>query len=308
MLLKNLILGLLMAALSQTAFTCTIDGEEGFLPENKMWLSPDAKGINTINEDTFNEVIDKVVKIYRPVIESKGANLVVERKWADGTVNAYAQQQGSTWKISMFGGLARHNTITADGFALVVCHELGHHIGGAPKKKTWFSTTWASNEGQSDYFATAKCLRKAFRIDTTEEMIAALNVPQVAIDQCAEQFSDRMDQLICQRGAMAGMSTARLFQELRKQPEAPKFDTPDSAEVSKTDHNHPGTQCRLDTYYAGALCQIDDTIDVSDSDEAKGVCYRESGDTVGTRPRCWFKPSGSTSGGGGWPWSPTAAI
>ena len=35
----------------------------------------------------------------------------------------------------MFGGLAGHETITTDAFALVACHELGHHIGGAQRKQ-----------------------------------------------------------------------------------------------------------------------------------------------------------------------------
>ncbi len=300
MLLKKLAVGCLSLALAQNAITCTIDGNEGFLPENNLWLSPTSKGINTIDEATFNKVIDEVTEIYAPIIEQMGGNLVVERKWDDGTVNAYAQQIGTTWKVSMFGGLARHETITADGFALVVCHEIGHHIGGAPKKKSWWSTSWASNEGQADYFATTKCLRKHFRNDTTPEMIAKMEVPQLVVDECAEQFTSEMDRLICQRGAMAGMSTAKLFQHLRRSDVEPKFDTKDANVVSKTDHNHPATQCRLDTYYAGALCDISDMVDVDQEDESIGVCYENSGDTVGVRPKCWFKAANAS--GGGWPW------
>jgi hypothetical protein len=33
----------------------------------------------------------------------------------------------------MFGGLARHELVTDDGFMMVVCHETGHHLGGAPR-------------------------------------------------------------------------------------------------------------------------------------------------------------------------------
>jgi hypothetical protein len=189
----------------------------------------------------------------------------------------------------MFGGLARHEAITEDGFALVVCHEIGHHIGGAPKKGGWFGG-WATNEGQADYFATLKCLRKTFRAENNTAIVAALNVPATVSKTCSSEFSDATDQLICQRGAMAGMSTAKLFQALRKQPAAPEFATPDTKVVSKTNHNHPDTQCRLDTYYSGAVCNINEMVDVDQKDEAVGVCYRESGDTTGVRPLCWFKP------------------
>jgi Zn-dependent protease with chaperone function len=54
----------------------------------------------------------------------------------------------------MFGGLARDPLVTKDGFSAVICHEIGHHIAGAPRK----GFSWASNEGQADYFATTKCL------------------------------------------------------------------------------------------------------------------------------------------------------
>ena len=104
------------------------------------------------------------------------------------------------------------------------------------------------------------------------------------------QFTAEEERLLCQRGAMAGLSTAKLFQDLRGQTTTPDFTTPDTNIVSKTDHNHPDTQCRLDTYLAGALCEVADAIDVDNKDESAGVCYRALGDSTGVRPYCWFKP------------------
>lgn len=289
-MLKKLIATGIMVT-SVTGFTCTMDGSEGFLPENDQWISTTAKSKNSMDEATFNAVIEKVEKIYEPIITQMGATLNVQRNWDDGTVNAYASRSGSTWNVAMFGGLARHEAITEDGFALVVCHELGHHIGGAPKKAGWFGSRWASNEGQSDYFATSKCLRKAFRSENNAAIVAKLNVPAEVVTTCAAQFTDESERLICQRGAMAGLSTAKLFQALRRQSSAPEFTTPDANEVSKTNDAHPDTQCRLDTYYQGALCNLSDMVDVDQRDEAVGVCYRASGDTEGVRPLCWFKPA-----------------
>jgi len=289
---KKLLLGALVCTISaQPAFTCTMDGSEGLLPENNEWIGADSKSMlnSNLDEASFNAVIDKVLAVYDPIVTSLGGTLQVDRNWDDGTVNAYASRSGSTWKVAMFGGLARHRTITPDGFALVVCHELGHHIGGAPKKSSWYSS-WASNEGQSDYFATLKCLRKTFRNENNSEIVSKMNVPAAVVTQCDAQFTSQEEKALCQRGSMAGLSTAKLFQELRKQPDAPKFTTPDANVVSATDHNHPATQCRLDTYFAGAICGLDDNSDVSQRDEATGVCYRKSGDTTGVRPFCWFAP------------------
>lgn len=281
--------------ISINGHTCTKNGSKGILPENDMWISEHSKTANGITEEKFNEVIDKVEKIYRPVITSMKGKLSIERKWSDGTVNAYAQRTGRTYKVLIFGGLARHQAISEDGLALVVCHEIGHHIGGAPKKGRWLFGRWASNEGQSDYWATAKCLRKLFRteIQQTTKIVESLNVPTAVIKACHDQFSEKEDQLICQRSSMAGLSTANLFQSLRSSDISPDFTTPDPKEVSKTNHAHPATQCRLDTYYQGALCNIDETIDVDQKDETVGICIRKAGDIIGLRPLCWFKPKKS---------------
>ncbi len=282
----------LALAITVPGYTCTEDGTEGIVPENDLSIPVNAKGVlSGITEEKFNQVIDKVEAVYAPIISSMGARLRIERNWTDGTVNAYASRSGNVWNVAMFGGLARHNTITEDGFALVVCHEIGHHIGGAPKKGGWFGTTWASNEGQSDYFATLKCLRKAFLNDNNEEVVAQMNVPEALTASCAAVYPNRDEQLICIRGGMAGMSVSRLFMALRNSTLEPDFTTPDTRVVTTTDHNHPAYQCRLDTYYQGALCDIADSVDVSDSDEKVGTCNLTTGQTIGVRPRCWLKPA-----------------
>lgn len=285
---KLLMLATITSLFSLSALACSADGTEGFLPDNDLYIPANLESVNNANidEETFNAVIDKVTAIYAPIVESKGATLKVIKRWDDGTVNAYAQQSGSTWKVSMFGGLARHEAVTPDGFALVVCHELGHHIGGAPKK----GGRWASNEGQSDYFATLKCLRKVFKQEDTIKIMSKVLVPLKTKLECFRQFTSKEDRAVCERGSMAGMSTAKLFQALRKETTPPRFTTPSKKEVSTTSHSHPATQCRLDTYFNGALCNIDENTDVSREDEATGVCYRKAGDVKGVRPLCWFKP------------------
>ena len=293
--LKNstLAIGLTFAG---AVLACSINGagNGGFLPENDLYIPVGLKSINGISEAQFNEAIDKVEDIYAPVVSSMGGKLEIERKWTDGTVNAYAQQSGTSWKVAMFGGLARHETITQDGMSLVVCHELGHHIGGAPKKAgSIFGggvNAWASNEGQADYFATLKCLRKAFLNDDNVSIVAAMTVPKTLTDSCKKSMKrDREDTALCVRTGMAGKSVADLFSTLSKLP-VTKFETPDTKVVSKTDDSHPKAQCRLDTYFQGSLCEINMNEDVSQKEEVKGTCHASLGHKTGTRPLCWFKP------------------
>lgn len=277
--------------LAGTTLACSIDGHGGFLPENDLRI-PVGQKVGGITQDQFLAVIDKIEAIYSPVISGLGAKLKINRKWTNATVNANASQSGKTWNVNMYGGLARHSTITEDGFALVLCHEIGHHIGGAPKKAGGFPfKVWASNEGQSDYFANLKCLRQTFLNDDNTTIVSDLEVPKALADACKEANKrNKEDTALCIRGSMAGKSVAALFSSLRNIPEA-KFDTPDSNVVSKTNDSHPAPQCRLDTYFNGSLCEVGMNEPVSDKDEVQGTCHPSLGNKIGNRPLCWFKPS-----------------
>ena len=263
---------------------------KGYLPENNLRIPVGAKNIGGVTQTDFNDVIDKVIEVYKPIVKSKGGNLKVNRLWDDGTVNAKAYRQGSNYMVDMFGGLARHQSMTKDGFALVACHEVGHHIGGAPVY-SGAGMTWASTEGQSDYFAVTKCLRKIMEDDQNEDIIANMNVDPTARDKCDDQFSNANESALCQRISMAGFASSSLFAAMNNST-LPRFDSPDPAVVSKTYESHPKYQCRLDTYFQGASCTVDHTTDVDQRDPNIGACNRPDGFDEGLRPLCWYKPTG----------------
>lgn len=276
--------------LSFSAFTCDINGKTGIMPENDMYIGVDSFESNGMTEKTFNSIIDKVEKVYTPIVKENGGRLKVYRKWSDGTVNAYAKRSlfTKTWQVHMFGGLARHKAVTEDAFALVVCHELGHHLGGAPKVSS-FVMSWASNEGQSDYFATLKCFRKVFGQDDNIALTSKMTIDPQAISKCEEIWSSPADAALCKRAAMAAKSLATLLGRGKKVA----FNTPDKSIVTKTNDKHPQGQCRLDTYFQGSICTVDHNEDVSQKDYSVGTCTRANEDSTGTRPLCWFKPSKS---------------
>jgi hypothetical protein len=275
--------------LSAVVFACSEDGKSGFLPENDLYIPADQKSAAGLSEEQFNHVIDRLEAIYTPIVSSMGGNLKIARKWDDGTVNASATRFATTWNVNMYGGLARHHTVTADGFAIVLCHEIGHHLGGAPKVGGFFNR-WASNEGQSDYFATLKCLRQLFLNEDNAAAIASATIPETLKTSCVKAHGDEKEQALCIRSGLAGQSVALLFATMRNQTPA-KFETPDSRVVTKTDNAHPAYQCRLDTFFQGALCEKSFNEDVSQKDEVQGTCHGSTGHELGLRPRCWFKPS-----------------
>jgi len=258
---------------------------EGFLPPNNMWIPDDKGPAAGIAQAMFNSVLDRVEQTYAPIIRSMGGHLKIERRWSDGTVNAYADRQGSTWKIVMFGGFARHAAITADGFMAVACHELGHHIGGAPK----YGGDWASNEGQSDYWGSLKCLRRIFETEDNQAALNGVTLDPIAVRDCKAQHGSQQDELVCIRATMAAKSLAIVLAE--DDPGTnPQLGTPDPAQVAQTYDGHPKGQCRLDTLFEAALCRVPFAQDVSQTSYKTATCITPN-DTRGARPRCWFKPN-----------------
>ena len=275
---------------------------EGFLPKNDMKIPVGANHVGIsrvggITEAQFNMVMDRIQAVYTSKVAEKGGTLVVNRLWRDETVNASAQQQGRNWIINMYGGLARHGDTTYEGMALVACHEIGHHMGGAPKLSS-FGGTWATNEGGSDYFATHRCLREFFAEDDNREAIQGREIDPQVRERCEAQFTTEADRNLCLRIALGGESVAYLFQSLRKEPTRPRFGTPDTSEVAQTNDRHPATQCRMDTYYAGMSCTVAITEPNSNTDFRAGSCVQGT-HPIGFRPRCWFNPESGGGGGGG---------
>ena len=254
------------------------------LPKNDRRIPVGANFVNAgMTQQRFNELLDRVEQVYAPVIRARGANLQVIRDWENPEVNAFADRSGNTWIIHMFGGAARAPENTDDGFTLIACHELGHHLGGVPKK-----FDWASAEGQSDYWATLKCARRVWARDNNGAVMSGVNVPASVRRNCQESSLNSEDAALCERSAIAGKALGALLAD--GAPPLPDFETPDRSQVQRTQVSHPAAQCRLDTYYAGAVCDVDVNVEVSDQDSELGVCGR--GKTRGVRPRCWYKPTG----------------
>jgi hypothetical protein len=288
----------LISILAQFAVALSfVNAQATILPPNDLHLQDDINRRDAnITESQFNKIIDNVIKKFDDIVAQHGADLTVERKWTDSTVNAYASQEGKKWIVSMFGGLARRPEITNDGFALVVCHELGHHLGGFVFK----GERWASAEGQADYFATQVCARQIWKSDLNTNENSANTVDPVARAQCNKVWTKTADQNLCYRTAMASQSLATLLAFGNGQP---KFDKPDAKEVATTYLNHPAAQCRLDTYFNGALCDV--AFDLSlipgknhpdgqasvaaEKLAAKYSCTGTGAQAMGSRPRCWFK-------------------
>jgi hypothetical protein len=263
---------------------CDSSGKTGIAPDNSLNITVDSLISNGMTEEKFNSIIARVEKIYAPVARQKHGHLQIVKDWNDGTVNAYAKQTFWTWQIKMFGGLARHPMITSDGFMLVVCHELAHHIGGLPR------VGWAAVEGQADYFGTMKCLRRVLEKDDNQTIISSMSIDTEATTKCQQAYKNQNEIALCQRISMAGKSVAMLLGDIAGNSNV-SFSTPDKTEIINTSPYHPAAQCRLDTFFQGILCDKSWDQDVSNDNSITGACTDRSGDALGARPLCWYKPA-----------------
>jgi hypothetical protein len=253
-----------------------------FLPEN-TYSPKNYFAAGNVTEQDFEDVLEAIREIYTPIFENFGATLSVEGDYSDDTVNAYANQDGKNWQVRFFGGLAKHPYMTKEGFAMVACHEIGHHIGGYP----FYQGQKMSNEGNSDYFAAISCARKMF--DPASPIWFIGNGlwknkkpnPQPQPSTCSSLFL--IDKQVCQMTLDAGLSLGKVLADLNKE-KLPSYSTPDKTIVKKTADSHPKAQCRLDSYLAGTMCPNEEWSDSKiprNSVEMKAV-------SCDNRPKCWF--------------------
>ena len=270
---------------SLQAYAC--DGGMAF---NKRRLSIPVNSIlaNDMTEQEFKKLLKDFESFFLPTIDRDyNSELIVIGSWASNAVNAFADQGPKKMMITIYGGLARHAQITQDGVTGALCHELGHHLGGYPKKT---GNKWSSAEGQADYFATMKCLRRIWEKADNRAAVANLMIPSALRAECAKTYSTASSQALCQRMGMAALSVSLMLQDLDHDSITPKFETPDPLIVRNINYMHPFSQCRLDTFFQGAICPVSESIDFDNDDEVKGACHAKLGDQRGLRPRCWFVP------------------
>ena len=198
-----------------------------------------------------------------------------------------ASKSGNARIIDMWGGYAKLEKATVDGFTAFTCHEIGHHLGGAPYT-THPNIPWSSTEAQADYFVTTKCLRFLWQNEDNLRAISKKDIHPLIERKCYEVYEQSSGQALCMRVANAGYE---MLMALKGSfPKTISVDTPNTYPAKENFFNqHPGIQCRLDTLFQGALCPIPHYIDFGDQDD-QGACMQTKYPEHGFRPRCWYVP------------------
>jgi hypothetical protein len=282
-----------------------------FFPANKLKFPVRFNDVGyNITAFQFRRILEVIQNTYEPLFRQRGLEpLRIFPLWENADVDAYAipllprrdpniapelpQVQAPVRAIAMFGGLARHPLMTAEGLLMVACHEVGHHLGGAPVYTESGNSTWASSEGQADYFAASKCMRKVLsQVGNNEEWAQKTPVDFEVRKRCIASFPQSFKQAaICMRTAMAGLTLGKVLASanLSENPRLLSFRTPDRRISPVTIEGYPETvQCRVDTYFAGSVCRVSESIPNS-NDPRRGTCHLGSFTKQGARPPCWYR-------------------
>lgn len=216
-----------------------------------------------LTQQQFNSIINEFKVFYTPLMRQEGLTLKFDANWNESKVLAGISIPKNQAVLTISGGNARQEMMTEDAFRIILCHEMGHVLGGAPKRSPQH---WSSTEGQADYYATSKCMK--------------MMIPE----------NENRDERILSAALVLGKMNAIYNKE---DPNKITLESKDPNRLAKTTTLHPSAQCRMDTMVSGLICPISETIDFSNNDPDMGACRHASTDPeerAGARPRCWYRP------------------
>lgn len=274
-----------------------------FVPEDQIDYAKLTKGNAQITQAEFDLRIKALQDVYTPIVSHHRGRLSLKGLWTNDRIVARATQMFGSWKVEFSGGLARRPELTPDGMTLIICHEIGHHLGGFPfAGGSPLGGYWAAVEGQSDYYSTQVCARKMWSQETEINASFAGSVKPFARAQCDLTFQSVEDRNLCYRTTVASESVILTMATLMNKP-VPTFETPDATVRTATIEGHPAVQCRMDTLFQGSICAADfddqlipgrSAAGGRDGMEAEREAAMQSCSALdqyarGLRPACWFK-------------------
>lgn len=199
-----------------------------------------AKGLDTQKMENVIQIFQSAYPDVQFILSSQSTE-----------INAQAIQFFGSKAILINGGVLQMENITTDDFGLIVCHELGHHFGGAPYfPPSEGNSIWASAEGVADFWATRTCF---------PNIVDRLPVVEGQKDDETAHFCKRKIIQIplntCWRTIQSSLFISRLHSAFNHEKTTPQLSTPEIQQVKTTNLSYSSSQCRLDTFVAGVMQQ-----------------------------------------------------
>lgn len=197
----NAIILILLFSISGSQAACLPDS---LLPKTNH-LKMDIKGIEEAVATFESTMVQEIPRDH---------DLIIKLEAHNPRVNAEITKIDRSIVLSVLGGMIGHALMTPETFMLLLCHEVGHVLGGPPLKS---KNGWSSTEGQADYFS-GFCA-KNLGLEEEGFLAAALNL-------------------------------GKIYAQVTNQPE-PNLSRCDETSVTRTNYGYPQVQCRLDSILAG---------------------------------------------------------
>jgi hypothetical protein len=241
----------------------------------------------TVDEPTRDAIFD----VFRETYKGKFAaqNLTFEITEDSSTdFGAFAERIGNVARIRVHRGTRYHQRLNPNMYAMILCHELGHHLGGAPR----FANSWAAVEGEADYYATLKCWRTVESSLPAFAMTDPVDSDGLEIQtKCTASYPQpalKAERISCQHALKTSLDLTRVLAGLSGFTAVGITASANSKTTVTTTFpfaNEP--LCRWQTFRPGGLCSISAEVDV---EAANGACTTSDSPDA-ARPHCWFAGS-----------------
>lgn len=249
---------------------------------------------NSATADYLERVQTNIESLYTDIFEQYGAKFSFVYLPNNNRIVAEAKRRYDDWIVSFSEGLVNHPRMSEDVLAMIACHEVAHHIGGAPKKELLY----AGSEGQSDYWAAQKCFKDYIPLtDWTPKSVGIENNDIISTEEavllkyeCGKSYLSNEKRNICLITTVTGKKLIKFLTSFRRNPKEVSFITPSTSRVWRTNLDYPSYQCRLDTFFSASLCELKTADIIEQRDELQSGCMEQNGSTEGKRPACWYKP------------------
>lgn len=226
--------------------------------------------------------------------DETGVNVLVKIERQSTSLAAYVERNSDFATLTVTDALIFSSRTSVDGLRMTLCHELGHILGGAPRRDVpleWDGPvahdgrSEISAEGQADYYASLVCFPRLVRGHDHKAALAG-NPVQSEIGEACDRAHGRgsEDSLICRRSAAGGHNMLTLVRHFQISSTTPSQMTAPSTITN----SYPDRQCRLDTILAGSRCsqnsrphQIRLDFDRAEQNECLS--------TIAARPKCWYR-------------------
>lgn len=263
-----------------------------------MLALPAMSAAGPLDGSAYQKLIGEIFAEFSPEISRHSASteIIFHEKSSGTGAFTWRKNGGRVWEFHFYDGVLKIKNVSADVLALIVCHELGHHLAGYPFNE---NTNWSAAEGQADYFSTHACAPRIWSRDDSLNSTFSNRIPVAFKERCDSAFSEQPRRNICYRTVFA-MDAMRNY-EGHGAKVLPSLTKPEPSIVKATETRHPAAQCRVDTQLAGTFCSRDFDFSTvpghlgmarntlaAERDSSPSHCDEGEFPLYMKRPRCWF--------------------